>query len=54
MRTTWEKLVHHAGKIHEHEIRNDLINKKRVTIVKYDHTQDALDEHQLATERRYQ
>ena len=52
MRTTWEKLVHHVGKIHGHDISNKLLNKKRVTIDKHEHTQDALDEHQFDTERR--
>ena len=50
----WEKLVHHVGTIHEHEIINGLLNKKTVIIPKLEHTQDALDEHQLATEIRGQ
>ena len=54
MRTIWEKLVHHVGTMQGHDIRNKLINKERVTISKPNHTQDELDEHQLATERREQ
>ena len=54
MRNTREKLVHHVGTIHVHEIINELLNKKRVTIDKPQNTQDALDKHQLVTERRDQ
>ena len=51
MRTTREKLVHHVGTIHGHNISNVLMNKKAVIITKPDHTQDALDEQQSATVR---
>ena len=54
MSTTWENLVHYVGTIHGHDISNELINKKIVTIATPDHTQDELDEHQLDTERRDQ
>ena len=54
MITTWEKLVHHVGTIHGHNISNWLLNKKTVIITKPGHTQYALDEHQLATGRRDQ
>ena len=54
MRNTWEKLVHHVGIIHGHDISNKLFNKKTVIIPKSDHNQDSLDEHQLVIERRYQ
>ena len=49
-----ERLVHHVKKIHKHDIRNELPNKKKVLIPKPEHTQAALDEHQLATKRRDQ
>jgi hypothetical protein len=29
MRTTWEKIVHHAGTIYGHDISNELLNKKK-------------------------
>ena len=51
MRTTWEKLVHYVGTIHEHEISNELLNKNTLIIPKPEHTQDALDEHQLSTKK---
>ena len=51
MITTWEKLVHHVGTIHGHNISNWLLNKKTVIITKPDHTQYALDGHQLSTGR---
>ena len=54
MSTTWEKLVHHVGTIHGHEIRKELPNKKRVTIAKPEYTQDASDEDELATKIRDQ
>ena len=54
MRNTWERLVNHSGTIHEHDISNELLNKKTVIIIKLDHTQDSLDEHQLDTKRRDQ
>ena len=54
MRNTWENLVHHVGTIYEHDISNKLLNKNTVTIKKSKHTQDTLDEHQLATEIREQ
>ena len=54
MRATWEKLLHHVGTIHKHGIIKYLLNKKRVNISKPKHTQDALDEHQLATKIRDQ
>ena len=49
MITTWEKLVHHVGTIHEHEIINGLLNKKTVIIPKPEHTQEELDLNQLET-----
>ena len=52
MRTKWEKIVHHVRTIHGHGISNKLLNKNTVTIVKLEHPQDALDENQLANERR--
>jgi hypothetical protein len=45
MRTTWEKIVHHVGKIYRHDISNELQNKKTVIITKPKHTQDVLDKH---------
>ena len=51
-RTAWEKLVHHVGAINGYDISNTLPKKKTVTIEKPEHTQDALDEHKLATNRR--
>ena len=52
MRATQEKLVHHFGKIHGHDIRNELLNNKKVIITKLGHTQDSLDENQLDTKIR--
>ena len=54
MRTTWEKLVHNVGKIHGHNIRNKLQNKKTLITPKPEQTQYVLDEHQLAIEIKYQ
>ena len=54
MRTTWEKLVHNVGKIHGHNIRNKLHNKKTLITPKPEQTQYVLDEHQLAIEIKYQ
>ena len=34
MRTTWDKLVHHVGTIHGHNISNKLLNKNTVIITK--------------------
>ena len=54
LRTTWDNLVHHIGKIHGHNISNGLMNKKTLVITKPYHYQDSLDEHQFATIRRDQ
>jgi hypothetical protein len=45
MRTTWENIVHHVGTIYEHDISNELQNKKTVIIDEPKHTQDVLDKH---------
>jgi hypothetical protein len=45
MRTTWEKIVHHAGTIYGHDISNELQNKKTVVIPKPEHTEDVLNKH---------
>jgi hypothetical protein len=47
MQTTWEKIVHHVGTIHGHDISNELLNKKTVIIDKPVHTQDVQDKHAL-------
>ena len=49
MRTTCEKLVHNVGTIHGHEISNELLNKKILTIAKPGKTQVALGKHQFST-----
>ena len=54
MRTTWDNIVQPVGTIHGHDIINELHNNKTVIIPRPEHTQDVLDEHQLATKRRYQ
>ena len=54
IRATWEKLAHYVGTIHGYDISKELPNKKRWNISKTEHTQDASDEHQLATKRRDQ
>ena len=54
MGNTWEKLVHNVIKIHGYDIINKLINKNTAIIPTPDHTKDALDERQLATEKRDQ
>ena len=54
MRTIREKLLHNVGIIIRHNISNKLLNDNTVIIPKPEHTQDSLDEHQLATERRDQ
>jgi hypothetical protein len=45
MRTTWENTVHHVGTVCDHDISNELHNKKTVIIQKPKHAQEALDEH---------
>ena len=37
VRNTWEKLVHHVGKIHGHDISKKLLNNKTVIIPNLDH-----------------
>ena len=44
MWTTWEKLLHHVGKIHGNYISKTLLNMKTEIIPKPEHTQDELDE----------
>jgi hypothetical protein len=44
-RTTWEKIVHHVGTIHGHDISNELLNRKEIPIEKPDYPQDILDQH---------
>ena len=41
IRTTWENLAQHVKKVHGHDISNELLNKKIVTIYKPEHAQDA-------------
>ena len=50
IRTSWKNLVQHVGKIHGHDIINELLNKRTVIIPKPDHTQNELDKHKLAVE----
>ena len=44
MSITWEKLLHHVGKIHGNYISKTLLNMKTEIIPKPEHTQDELDE----------
>ena len=30
IRTTWEKIANHVGKVYDHDISNDLKNKKQI------------------------
>ncbi len=46
MRTTWEKIVHHAGTIYGHDISNELLNKKLVVIPEPEYTPEVLVKHQ--------
>jgi hypothetical protein len=43
MRTTWEKVVHHAGTIYGHDISNELQNWKTITIEEPKHTKEVLN-----------
>jgi len=52
MRTTWEKIVHHAGTIYGHDISNELQNRKTVTIEEPKHTQEVLGKHAEKEARR--
>jgi hypothetical protein len=45
MRTTWEKIVHHAGTIYGHDISNELLNKKTVVIQEPAYTPEVLEKH---------
>ena len=45
MRTMWEKIVHHVGTIHGHDVSNELLNKKIVSIPEPEYTQEVLDKH---------
>ena len=54
MINTREKLVYHARTIHRHVIINKLHNNKTSINTKQDHNKDEFDEHQLATNIRYQ
>ena len=47
--TIWDKLVHHVGTMHVHDISNDFHNKKTVIFLKPVHTQTVFDEQILAT-----
>ena len=40
MWTTWENLLHHVGKIHGHDVSNELHNNKTVVNTKPEHTQN--------------
>jgi hypothetical protein len=51
MRTTWEKIVHHVGTIYGHDISNELLNKKTVTISEPAYTQEILDKHAIRVQR---
>ena len=46
MRTTWEKIVHHAGTIYGHDISNELLNKKTVLILEPEYTLEVLTKHE--------
>ena len=46
MRATWEKIVHHAGAMHGHDISDELQNKKTVVIPKPEHAEDVLHKHE--------
>jgi hypothetical protein len=52
MRTTWEKIVHHAGTIYGHDISNELQNRKTLTIEEPTHTQAVLQKHAEREARR--
>jgi hypothetical protein len=52
MQTTWEKIVHHVRTICDHNISNELQNKKTVIIDEPKHTQDVLDKHTAKEVRR--
>ena len=52
MRTTWEKIVHHAGTIYGHDISNELQNRKTITIEEPKHTQEVLGKHAEKEARR--
>ena len=52
IRTTWEKIVHHAGTIYGHDISNELQNRKTIIIEEPKHTQEVLDKHADKEARR--
>jgi hypothetical protein len=45
MHTTWGKIVHHMGTIYGHDISNELLNKKYVSIPEPEYTKDTLSKH---------
>jgi hypothetical protein len=51
-RTTWDKIVHHAGTIYGHDISNELQNRKPVVIDPPEHTDEVLAKHADKEARR--
>jgi hypothetical protein len=51
-RTTWEKIVHHVGTIHGHDISNELLNRTEIPIPKPQYSQATLDQHADAEKKR--
>ena len=51
-RTTWEKIVHHVGTIHGHDISNELLNRREIPIPKPEYAQGILDQHADAETKR--
>jgi hypothetical protein len=51
MRTTWEKIEHHVGTIYGHDISNELLNKKYVSIPEPEYTQETLAKHATRASR---
>jgi hypothetical protein len=51
MRITWEKIVNHVGTIYGHDISNELLNKKYVSIPEPEYTQETLVKHVIREAR---
>lgn len=52
MKTTWEKIVNHAGTLYGQEIGNELHNRTAITIPKPQYSQAILDKHREEEARR--
>ena len=50
MRTTSYKIVHHVGTVYRHDIKNEVQNRKKVSIPNTEYTEDLQSKHKQRVE----